>query len=145
MASDPMICHRRYPSLGKAVMRPPDRMAPTGRPTAMGMSDLPESVALCRKTYWKVMGRKTYDPVMTMPAATLMTAPTAKLRMRNRRSGMMGSAAKRASTTAKTTSSAAAPQRSPMMVGEDQSYFDPPHVTPRQKQTTAPTMAAMPA
>jgi hypothetical protein len=82
-------------------------------------------------------------PNSAAPITKLTAAATLKVRMRNSRNGMAGSAARRSTTTKAAPSTTVAAPR-PRITGEPQAYCVPPQVVSSTRQVMAEASSAVP-
>ena len=113
-------------------------------PSIIGTMSRPASVALEPVTICRYVGRKAIAPNIEMPVSRPPMVATLKFRLRNRASGMIGSAARR-STSTKATPDTIAPAIMPMICGDAQSYVEPAQVVVSTMQVLATAIRTMPA
>src|SRR5919204_5548940 len=121
----------------------PERGEAPSRPNISGSSSRPELVALAPVTSCRYRGKKLITPNMANPMMKLTALDTSKVELRNRVSGMMGSAARR-STSAKAVSRTGAASPRPTIVEDPQAYSAPPQVVRSTTQATPAASRAAP-
>ena len=95
------------------------------RPSIIGASSRPETVALAPPTTWRKTGRKMLVDIMTAPLTKARAMPAAKMSLRKRRRGRMGLVVRSSWSTNRIDPTAPATRR-PTMVGEVQARSSPP-------------------
>ena len=104
----------------------------------------PDMVGLAPRLIWKYWLRKTEAPNIATPTAMLATTARVMVRLRNSRSGMIGSLARYSTRTA-STPRATAPVTMTALCQESQSYLSPARVTQISSSDTAAVIRVAPA
>jgi len=112
-------------------------------PTIIGVSSRPLTVADAPCTVCWYSGRKVNAPNIARPTRKLSPATSEKFRLRNRRSGSIGSVAL-ASTSRNATVAATATAPRPMIRPDPQAYCVPPQVDTSTIAVAATASSAAP-
>ena len=137
----PMIGYRRYRPV--TLIRRPVMIEARVSPPIIGTTSSPESVADAPVTVWRNSGRNEVAPNIRAPRRKLIRKHTVAIRLRNSRSGRIGSSTLRSwamNATVRTTDPAASPRITP----EPHAYSAPPHTATNIADDTAATIKAAP-
>ncbi len=140
---------RKPPLTNQAFQRPvlvmiwPERVEERKSPAIIGMVMTPDIVGDLPRASWKYWLKKTVPANIPIPTNSEAAEASVMVRLRKRRSGMIGSRA-RDSTKTKISASSAAPTTMTAVCQESQSYLSPAKVTQSSSRETAALMKNAP-
>ncbi len=126
------------------VITAPETVEETNRPAIIGMVMTPDIVGDMSRASWKYWLKKTVPANIATPTSREASEASVMVRLRNRRSGMIGSLAL-VSTRRKSSVSASAPPTIAQVCQDSQAYLSSAKVTQISSRLTAAVMTKAPA